>query len=127
MDDLDGILSGETFDSRQLFDRLDELEQSGIEDEDGKFLFEDEDATNEHGRIKAILEEIGDYDEMPYGVTFIRDDYFEDYAQELADDIGAINADAAWPTNYIDWEAAANALKDDYSLVEIEGTEYWYR
>lgn len=39
----------------------------------------------------------------------------EDFAQELAEDIGAIPDDAAWPNSYIDWERAARDLFMDYS------------
>lgn len=62
-----------------------------------------------------------------YPLTLIADNYFETYAEELADDIGAIDRDARWPINCIDWEAAANQLKVDYSTIEIEGDKYWYR
>jgi len=53
--------------------------------------------------------------------------YFQDYAQELAEDIGSINKDAAWPNNHIDWEAAADELLTDYTEVEIGGITYYYR
>lgn len=62
-----------------------------------------------------------------YGVTLIRDSYFEDYAQQMAEDIGAINRDATWPLNHIDWEAAAEALKGDYTSAEFDGVTYWAR
>jgi hypothetical protein len=45
----------------------------------------------------------------------------------LADDIGAIDRNASWPTNWIDWEKAALELRVDYSSVEIDGKTYWYR
>lgn len=33
-----------------------------------------------------------------------------EYAEELASDIGAVNRDAKWPNNHIDWEAAGEEL-----------------
>lgn len=33
-----------------------------------------------------------------------------DFAEELADDLGALNPDAGWPARYIDWDAAARDL-----------------
>lgn len=62
-----------------------------------------------------------------YPIGFVRDSYFETYAQEFADDIGAINKDANWPNDCIDWEKAARELQMDYSSVEFDGVTYWYR
>jgi hypothetical protein len=62
-----------------------------------------------------------------YPVTLIRESYFKDYAEELAEDIGAINRDAQWPLSYIDWEAAAEALKMDYGTADLDGVTYYYR
>lgn len=62
-----------------------------------------------------------------YGTTFIRDSYFETYAREFAEDIGAIDPNANWPLTYIDWGAAAEALLADYVDVTLRGTTYWAR
>ena len=61
------------------------------------------------------------------GAIFIDEDYFEDYARELAYDIGAIDSDSAWPCTHIDWEAAADELRMDYTEVEYEGSTYLVR
>jgi hypothetical protein len=52
---------------------------------------------------------------------------FEDYARDLAEDIGAIDRQAGWPADYIDWEAAADALAMDYTSVEFGGFDYLTR
>lgn len=62
-----------------------------------------------------------------YGATLIADSYFTEYAQELASDIGAIDKDSSWPNTFIDWEAAADALKQDYTSIEWKGETYWVR
>lgn len=62
-----------------------------------------------------------------YPVTLIHDAHFEDYAREMAEDIGAVQADAEWPAYCIDWERAANDLRIDYSSVDFNGETYWYR
>jgi len=62
-----------------------------------------------------------------YGEVLINDSHFEDYARELAEDIGAINPDAGWPNGYIDWERAAEALLIDYTSIEFDGETYWTR
>lgn len=62
-----------------------------------------------------------------YPVTLIRDSYFKDYAQELAEDIGAVDANATWPNTCIDWDQAAKELQYDYSSVDIGEITYWTR
>ena len=39
----------------------------------------------------------------------------EDFAQETAESLGAIDKNAAWPMNCIDWDHAAKELMYDYS------------
>ncbi len=60
-----------------------------------------------------------------YGVTLINDNYFEEYAQELAADIGGVRDD--WPHCHIDWGAAANSLQMDYTSITLDGKDYWFR
>jgi hypothetical protein len=62
-----------------------------------------------------------------YPGIMVRDSFFEDYARDFAEGIGAVNDDAGWPATCIDWEAAAKELQQDYSTVEYESTTYWYR
>lgn len=47
----------------------------------------------------------------------------EDFAQDTAENIGAIDRDVAWPHNCIDWEQAARDLMMDYS----ESNGYYFR
>jgi hypothetical protein len=62
-----------------------------------------------------------------YPAMLIADSYFEDYAQELAEDCGMVTEGASWPNNCIDWERAARELQGDYSSITVDGSEYWYR
>ena len=52
---------------------------------------------------------------------------FEEYAQEFAEDIGAIGKTLEWPAYCINWEHAAKELKMDYSEVTIDGHGYYFR
>jgi hypothetical protein len=79
-------------------------------------------------------EELDELDELEseisnwmHGESMIQESDFEDYARELADDIGAINRNAQWPLNCIDWEQAAKELAMDYSIVTYQGTDYYVR
>jgi len=62
-----------------------------------------------------------------YPVVMVRDSYFRDFAEEEAESIGAINGNAKWPNNCIDWDRAARELRMDYSAVDYDGVTYWYR
>ena len=103
-------------DSRDLEARLDEL----IADGPGQDL----DLIQERRMIRELRDESGS--EWRYGIVFIHESYFEDYARELAEDMGAVNKDRGWPNSYIDWEAAAEALMVDYTVAEIDGYTYYY-
>ena len=61
-----------------------------------------------------------------YPSTLILDSYFEEYAREEAESIGAISKQFTWPLNCIDWEQAAAELQMDYTSVEFDGVTYWY-
>jgi hypothetical protein len=77
--------------------------------------------------LKAFRDEMEPYcDDWQHGVTLIRDSYFKEYAQELAEDIGAINSDASWPNDCIDWDKAARELRMDTSG-DFDGVTYWGR
>lgn len=46
----------------------------------------------------------------------------EDFAQNLAEEIGAVNENATWPNDCIDWEHAARELMYDY--FEVNGNYF---
>jgi len=91
------------------------------------------DNSEELEELESLLDDLKGYggDEQWegswYPVTLIRESHFEDYAQQLATDIGAIDESSSWPNNCIDWERAARELKMDYSEVEFKGVTFFYR
>lgn len=118
-------LTADTIDVRDIIARVEELENMEGE--------RDEDEVQELIALTALMEDLkgmggdeqwrGDW----YPVTLINNMYFKTYAQELAEDIGAVDTDAKWPNNCIDWDVAANELKHDYSIVLVDGNTYWTR
>lgn len=108
-------------DSRDVIERIAELEAEGAE--------QDTDEGDEYEMLKE-LDDDGRNDfgeEWKYGVILIHEDYFVEYAKQLAEDVGAIDREAAWPACHIDWDAAADSLKMDYSEVSVGGEWYWGR
>ena len=113
--------SADMIDVRDLIARYEYIENS-----------DDEEELAEAQKINAILDDLcgygGDVDWRGdwYPITLIRDSYFVEAMQELMQDIGDL------PRNIpdylaIDWEKTADNLRVDYSSIEIDGTDYWYR
>jgi hypothetical protein len=118
-------------DSRDVVERITFLrnEIADLELNDNEFTDEIENLKEELTKLK-ILDEDGRNEfseEWEYGVGLIHEDYFVEYAEQLAEDIGAIDKSAGWPSNYIDWDAAASALKVDYNPIDFDGETYWAR
>lgn len=110
----------DVIDSRDIVQRHEALSSAEVLSEDEK---------EELDLLAKLISDINDYsgDDASDGVTLIRDSHFEDYAQELAEDIGAVDKKAQWPNNCIDWERAARELQHDYTTVDFDGVDYWVR
>ncbi len=74
--------------------------------------------------LDALADEISEWES---GETLIPCADFIEYAQQFAEDIGAISRETQWPLHCIDWEKAADELAMDYSLVTFQGTDYYVR
>lgn len=108
-------------DSRDLLKRLEELRDEKAVATEANEEF-DEDSAEELAAIEAIEDELSSD-----GETLIREDCFEDYARELAEDIGAISGNESWPLNCIDWERAAEELRQDYTSLQFGDFSYYMR
>jgi len=102
-------------DSRDLIETLDDLEERDLNSEE----------TELYNAIHALAD--AGIEDWQYGALFIREDEFEDYARELADDIGALPLTYQWPTSCIDWTQAARELATDYTTVEFLDHTYYVR
>jgi hypothetical protein len=137
--------SADILDSRDIIARIDDLEserESLVEafdeaklSENPAAIEETEDALatwdiengDELKALQALQSDAEGCADWRHGETLIRDSYFETYARDLAEDIGAVPDSGAWPGSYIDWEAAAEALQADYTSVDFDGVTYWIR
>jgi len=78
--------------------------------------------------LKALADEAEGCGDWAHGETLIADSYFTEYAEELASDIGDYDPrNVRWPYTCIDWEKAADELKQDYTSVDFDGETYWIR
>jgi hypothetical protein len=86
-----------------------------------------EDLCDELWPLMKLAEQGEGYGDWDSGETLIRDSYFEEYAKELAKDIGSVSGDEKWPLNHIAWEDAADELKTDYTELDFDGVAYQMR
>jgi seryl-tRNA synthetase len=86
-----------------------------------------DDNAEELAALQSLADEASGSPDWEYGETLIRESYFQDYAMQLAEDIGAVKGDEGWPLNCIDWEKAARELKYDYFSVDFDGVTYLIR
>lgn len=106
-------------DSRDVIARIEELQEQDDRDADDEA---------ELTTLTALADEASQYaSDWKYGEQLIRDSYFEEFAQELAEDCGDLKDAAKWPYTCIDWEQAARELQMDYTIVEFDGVTYWIR
>jgi hypothetical protein len=91
--------------------------------------WDESDEGQELAKLKAFAEEAEGYaSDWTCGATLIHEDYFEDYARELAEDLGDYDSkNERWPYTCIDWEKAAEELQQDYTSVDFDGETYWVR
>ena len=144
-------------DSREVIDRLRELldEKEAIENEIESIkseLEETESMTEEHDTVcrnlddsreslrqweeenaeeLASLESLNEegeseFSDWSYGTSLINADYFEEYCQDMLVDCCTL------PKNLphyivIDWEATADNLRADYTVIEFEGQTFLAR
>ncbi|HEX5016575.1 MAG TPA: hypothetical protein VFX15_03195 [Actinomycetes bacterium] len=125
--DLYEMSRSDYIDGEDLEKRLEDIEDE-IMDPDGETIMvgADQDLVAERQKLIEIIDEIEGYAEDKVRHTYLyADHYFPAYAEEFAYDIGAAQRESSWPP--IDWAKAAEQLKQDYTSIEIEGREFWYR
>jgi len=86
----------------------------------------DSDEGEELVKLKELADEGEGLSDWEHGVALISESYFETYARELADEIGAVQGEG-WPSHCIDWKHAAEELQMDYTAVEFDGVTYYAR
>jgi len=136
--------SDDVIDSRDVIERIDELEDELRDLEDAADDAADDSVrvaeilaeveawkTGEEGRelaaLQALAAEASDYaDDWQHGATLVRESYWPTYARELVEDVGDLPRGIP---SYIviDWEATADNLKVDYTEVDFDGTTYLVR
>lgn len=130
----------DVIDLRDVISRFEELEalRDDLQNDEGTTepdmnAWQESEEGKEFTALQNLLEECrgcggdeqwrGDW----YPVTLVRDSYFIEYAQELAEECCSVSDNLQWPYTCIDWEKAARELQYDYTGVEFDGITYWTR
>jgi len=133
----------DVIDSRDVIERIEELEAEKQELLDDIEEADEEDApeikeelitwTDQYGEeleaLKKLAKDGEDYaTDWIYGVGLIHEDYFTEYCEELCKDIGDIPKELPWYiANHIDWDGVADEIKQDYTEIDFDGETYYVR
>lgn len=119
------------FDSREVIERIEELEAIGTETNSEGTEFDADRLCDEfRGEYDALIElrdNAEDYiADWEHGEVFISEFSFTDHMMELLSDVGYLPSDLpGWIV--IDREATADNMKADYTEFEFRGTAYYAR
>jgi hypothetical protein len=125
--------SDDIIDSRDVIARIEELkdEIESVEIPENEIGGPNDTMAEERdelAKLEAFAEEAeGCCADWKYGEALIRDSYFVEYAQQLAEDVCEMPSAVKWPYTCIDWDQAAKELQMDYTSVEFNGVTYWTR
>lgn len=127
-------------DSRDVIARIEELESERDDyehDEDGNRTGLDwsqdyPEGAEELRELTELAEECEGCSDWQYGETLIAEDHFTSYIEELIDDCYELPKEmksGEWPWRHmsIDYDAAANEAKADYTEVSFAGRTYLIR
>ena len=120
--------SDDIIDSRDVIARIEFLQNAAEGAEELGMEVEYDEREDLRTLVELAEQGQNSAEDWQYGATLIRDSYFVTYAQELAEDIGALpQGDSGWPAYCIDWEWAARELRMDDTSVDFDGVTYWVR
>ena len=139
-------MKNSVLDTRDLAEKRDELKEQILDSFKETFehyaeqtenfediLFEEEEIQSWKEIWEDELKEIEEINEIEekcsefqYGETLIREDYWEEYCEELCIECGYISKDLpSWIE--IDWSRTAGNISKDYSVLEYQGETYYFR
>lgn len=119
------------FDSRDVIERIEELEaleEAALADDATQ---EDVDAwdrvlDDELAILREFAEDASNASDWAYGETFIHERHFTEYTKDMLADCGYIPDDVPdWIV--IDWEETADNVKVDYTEYTLDGNTYYAR
>lgn len=121
---LDG--SEDYISSSDVIERLDELKGFLFDENNNLDPEADEVDVDEYNQLNSFKEEGEEFSDWDSGMTFISEHVFTEYARDSFEETNGTGVDTGdWPFRHIDWDEAADELKQDYNEVEFDGTTYY--
>ena len=114
----------DVLDSRDIIERIEELEFLDATDGDDTESFSGRDELKSLRTLAAECSSLSA--DWEYGEVLIRYSYWENYVREMLEDCGDIPNDLPWYIA-VDWETTADNISQDYSIVEFNGIDYYIR
>ena len=111
-------------DTRDLYKEWEDLKAR--RDDEDQIDPLDEDETERCTKLADLFGEIGESAGI-HGGTLIPDGEFVDYAKEYAEDVIADCDTSRWPFTSIDWDDAADDLRQDFTTVTFDGEDFLWR
>ena len=118
-----------TEDQRECLDDLDKE----LEEAEGNLIeFNSSFEKDELETLKEVITQGESSPDWSYGEQLIHEDYFTEYTEELVNDCWEMPKEfneGKWPWNhmFMDWESAAEELKQDYFTIGVQGETYYIR
>lgn len=90
------------------------------------------DEATEYRALVALADQGEGYGDWMHGDQLIRESYFTNYIEELIEDCYEMPKEmdsGNWPYRHMtmDYEAAAEEAKSDYTCLDFDGETYWMR
>ena len=108
---LDISLSDDPDEIKDLEYELNNIKEESLEDKD------------EYDELELLSREIPEWED---GNTLIPVDEWVEYVKEMLEDCGEIPSDISWYIA-INWEETADNISSDYSTIDYNGNEYYFR
>lgn len=118
-------LSEDYLNSSDIIARINELEGELFDEDKNLVEGYDHEEFQEYENLKVINDEGEKYiEDWTYGATLVSEDAWVDYATDYIQEAYYGVTWTDFPYSHMDWEAAADELREDYYEIEIDGETY---
>ena len=120
------------FDQEEFDNDVDDLQKDIDEAQEALDQFNQSYEKDELDTLTEVISQGEDSPDWNHGTALIHENYFTQYTQDLIEDTCEVPAEFSsgkWPWTHmnLDYEAAAEELKQDYTTIDADGHTYYLR